>query len=66
MGSDYWKGLIDWIEQKMLGEHQYIDPEDLDVFTVIDDPKAAVKVITDFREARGTAGIELPTGMKKP
>ena len=66
MASDYWKGLIDWIEQKMLGEHKYIAPEDLDVFTVLDDPKAAVKVITDFREARGPAGIELPTGMKKP
>ena len=49
----------------MLGEHKYIDPEDIDVFTVLDDPKAAVKVITDFREAQGTAGIELPAGMKK-
>lgn len=65
MGSEYWKGLIDWMKQKMLFEHKYIDPEDLDVFTVIDDPKAAVKVITDFREAQGTAGIELPAGMKK-
>lgn len=65
MASEYWKGLIDWIEQKMLSEHKFIDPEDLDVFTVLDDPKAAVKVITDFREAQGTAGIELPAGMKK-
>lgn len=65
MGGEYWKGLIGWMKQKMLGEHQFIEPEDLDVFTVIDDPKAAVKVITDFREARGPAGIELPTGMKK-
>jgi len=65
MGGEYWKGLIDWMEQKMLGEHKYISPEDLTVFTVLDDPKAAVKVITDFREARGPAGIELPTGMKK-
>ncbi len=65
MGGEYWKGLIGWMKQKMLGEHQFIEPEDLDVFTVIDDPKAAVKVITDFREAQGPAGIELPTGMKK-
>ena len=65
MGSEYWEGLVNWMEQKMLGEHKYIDPEDIDVFTVLDDPKAAVKVITDFREAQGTAGIELPAGMKK-
>jgi uncharacterized protein (TIGR00730 family) len=65
MGGEYWKGLIGWMEQKMLGEHKYISPEDLNVFTVLDDPKAAVKVITDFREAHGPAGIELPTGMKK-
>lgn len=65
MGGEYWKGLIGWMEQKMLGEHKYISPEDLNVFTVLDDPKAAVKVITDFREAQGPAGIELPTGMKK-
>lgn len=65
MCGEYWKGLIGWMEQKMLGEHKYISPEDLEVFTVLDDPKAAVKVITDFREAQGPAGIELPTGMKK-
>lgn len=65
MCGEYWKGLIGWMEQKMLIEHKYISPEDLKVFTVLDDPKAAVKVITDFREAQGPAGIELPTGMKK-
>jgi hypothetical protein len=65
MGSEYWQGLIDWMEQKMLKDHGYIAPEDLDVFTVLDDPKAAVKVIIDFREAQGPVGIELPTGMKK-
>ena len=65
MGSEYWKGLIDWMEQKMLKEHGYIAPEDMDVFTVLDDPQAAVKVIIDFREAQGPVGIELPTGMKK-
>ena len=65
MGSEYWKGLIDWMEQTMLKEHEYIAPEDLNVFTVLDDPKAAVKVITDFKKTHGPAGIELPTGIKK-
>ena len=65
MGSEYWKGLTDWMEQKMLKEYQYISPEDLNVFTVVDEPKAALKVLVDFKEAQGPAGIELPTGMRK-
>lgn len=65
MGSEYWKGLTDWMEQKMLKEYGYIAPEDLNVFTVVDEPKAAVKIIVDFREAQGPAGIELPRGMRK-
>jgi uncharacterized protein (TIGR00730 family) len=65
MGSEFWGGLIDWMEQKMLKDHGYIAPEDMDVYTVLDDPQAAVKIITDFRESQGPVGIELPTGMKK-
>ena len=65
MGSEFWEGLVNWMEQKMLKDHGYIAPEDMDVYTVLDDPQAAVKIITDFREAQGPVGIELPTGMKK-
>jgi uncharacterized protein (TIGR00730 family) len=65
MCSEYWEGLTTWIKKKMLGEHQYIDPEDLDVFTMADDVKTAVKIITDFKEAQGKVGIDMPAGMKK-
>jgi uncharacterized protein (TIGR00730 family) len=65
MGSDFWEGLANWMEEKMLKEHGYIALEDMDVFTVLDTPQAAVKVIMDFKEAEGPVGIELPTGMKK-
>ena len=65
MGSEYWDGLTRWMEEKMLQEHGYIEPEDLNVFTVLDDSNAAVKIIVDFREAQGRVGIELPAGMKK-
>jgi len=65
MGSDYWDGLIKWMKERMLKEHEYIRPEDMNVFTVLDDPKAAAKIIVDFKEAKGPAGIELPPGMKK-
>ena len=65
MGSEYWDGLIDWMNKKMLKEHEYISPEDMDVFTVVDEPEAAVKIIVDFKKAEGRVGIELPPGMKK-
>ncbi|MHC4337231.1 MAG: LOG family protein [Planctomycetota bacterium] len=65
MGSEYWDGLINWMNEKMLKENEYISPEDMHVFTVVDEPKAAVEVIVDFKKAEGRVGIELPPGMKK-
>jgi uncharacterized protein (TIGR00730 family) len=65
MVSDYWNGLIDWMKHKMLEEHGFISPEDLDVFTVQDDPDAAVRIIVDFKERQGVGGLAMPPGMKK-
>jgi uncharacterized protein (TIGR00730 family) len=65
MGSDFWNGLTTWMTEKMLKQHNYIAPEDLDVFTVVDDPRDAVKILVDFKEAQGRVGIELPAGMRK-
>ncbi|MFQ6034894.1 MAG: TIGR00730 family Rossman fold protein [Sedimentisphaerales bacterium] len=65
MGSDYWQGLIAWMKEKMLRKHHHISPEDLNVFTVLDNPQAAAKVIVDFKESEGRVGIELPAGMRK-
>jgi uncharacterized protein (TIGR00730 family) len=65
MVSDYWNGLIDWMKHKMLDEHGYISPEDLNVFTVQDDPEEAVRIILEFKETRGPAGVAMPPGMRK-
>lgn len=65
MGTDFWSGLIDWIKSKMLGDHSYISPDDMDVFTVMDDPKAAVKILVDFKEGPKQSGLDMPAGMKK-
>jgi len=65
MCSEYWAGLIDWLRTKMLGEHKYIAPEDMDVFTMADDVQTAVKIIKDFKESPRRSGIDLPSGMKK-
>ena len=65
MGSRYWDGLVSWMKETVLNEYKHISPEDMDVFTVVDEPEAAVKVIVDFKKAQGRVGIELPPGMKK-
>ncbi|MEW6332932.1 MAG: TIGR00730 family Rossman fold protein [Thermodesulfobacteriota bacterium] len=47
MGSEYWKGLIDWIRKTML-LRKNISPTDLDLFQIIDDPEDAVKHIQRY------------------
>jgi len=44
VGSDYWKGLVTWIEKQLL-THGMIDKEDLALFHVLDDPEHIVNVI---------------------
>jgi len=41
MGASFWKGLLDWVRDVMLAEGN-ICPEDLDLFTVTDDPREVV------------------------
>ena len=64
MGSEFWSDLVEWIKSRMLNNHSYISPEDLDVFTIVDDPKAAVKIIVDFKEGPKPSGLDMPPGMK--
>ncbi len=45
LGKDYWKDLVSWIKKTMLSKHRMIDPDDLDLFMVTDDPEAAVASI---------------------
>jgi uncharacterized protein (TIGR00730 family) len=65
MCTEYWAGLVEWLRTKMLGEHNYITPEDLNVFTMVDDVQTAVRIIKEFREGPSRSGIDLPSGMKK-
>ena len=48
-GTAYWKGLVDWLRATAAGERK-IDPGDLDIFHVTDDPAVAVDVVTRARE----------------
>ena len=57
MGSDFWKGFLDWIRFTMLEKYEYISPEDLDVYSVVDDPAAAAKIISDFHKSERPGGF---------
>jgi len=37
VGTDYWRGLVDWVSERMLAEGN-ISPGDLDLLTLTDDP----------------------------
>ena len=65
MGSEYWSGLIDWMKKDMLGKHKFIEPGDLNVFTVCDDPGKAAEAIINFQKSGKKGGLQEPTGLKK-
>jgi uncharacterized protein (TIGR00730 family) len=48
VGKDYWGGLVDWIQDVVLGKENNISPKDLDLFTLVDNVDDAVKSIDDF------------------
>jgi uncharacterized protein (TIGR00730 family) len=50
-GTDYWKGLVNWITESMLGKEANISPEDQDLIKVTDSPDEAVKHIIDFYQS---------------
>ena len=47
VGEKFWGGLIDWIKGTMLAAGN-ISPEDLDLFTIVENPTDAVRVIDEF------------------
>ena len=52
MGSEFWKGLLAWVESEMLGKYNNISPEDLELYTITDDPTEAVRIVQEFTAAQ--------------
>jgi len=66
MGSEYWSGLIDWMTEQMLNKHGYISPEDMGVFSVVDEPVKVAELILEFHKTYGRIGLKQPHGIKRP
>jgi uncharacterized protein (TIGR00730 family) len=52
VGASFWQGLLDWLRTEMEGA-QLINPGDVELMQVIDDPDAIVETIFKFYEAKG-------------
>jgi uncharacterized protein (TIGR00730 family) len=48
VGSEYWKGLLDWIQNSMLNEEKNISKDDLDLYKLVDTAEDAVEHINSF------------------
>jgi uncharacterized protein (TIGR00730 family) len=48
VGIDYWGGLIDWIKNTMLEKEKNINPEDLNLFRLVDTAEEAAEHIFRF------------------
>ena len=49
--SDFWKGLVDWFRDTLVRE-KMIDPEDMNLIQIIDQPEQVVEAIFKHYEAR--------------
>ena len=52
MHAPYWRGLLAWIRERLVGEGM-VDPADIELLQVIDEPQAVVDAIFAFYEKRG-------------
>src|SRR5438067_3554425 len=52
VGASFWRGLLDWFKDRLVGEGM-IAAEDLDLVRIIEEPEAIVEAIFDFYENRG-------------
>ncbi len=48
VGSEYWEGLLDWIENSMLEQEKNISQDDMDLYRLVDTSEDAVKYINEF------------------
>ncbi len=51
VGTDFWRGLTDWMQAHLVGEGM-IDPDDMNLFHLVDDAKQVVDVIFNHYEKR--------------
>jgi uncharacterized protein (TIGR00730 family) len=51
VGSGFWAGLIEWFRETLIAE-KTVDPADLELFRVVDEPQQVVDAIFDYYKDR--------------
>lgn len=52
VGSEFWHGLVAWFRERLVAERM-IDPGDIELISIIDEPQQVVKAIFDHYQNRG-------------
>ena len=60
VGRDFWGSLVDWMRATLAEQFETIGPDDLDLFSLVDTPEEAVKIIDDHYTGRKKVGENLP------
>jgi predicted Rossmann-fold nucleotide-binding protein len=56
VGADYWAGLLAWLRDTVAAERR-IEPADLDLVTVTDDPAEAARLMVEAQRRRARGNI---------
>jgi hypothetical protein len=54
IGTDYWRGLLDWIRSTLVADGK-ISPADIELVALTDDPAEAVRIVQDAEHERAGA-----------
>jgi uncharacterized protein (TIGR00730 family) len=52
VGRDFWRGLFDWVRDRMADE-LYVAPADLELVSITDDPEGVVRLVRQGAERQG-------------
>jgi len=63
MGTAYWSGMIDWIRASLLKEAA-INPEDVDLLRLTDDPREAVRIIKAYERSHRSMAANVEPATK--
>jgi hypothetical protein len=53
VGSDFWKGLIEWIKSTLLEANNNISEKDLDLIHLVDSSEEVIKILDSFYNGSG-------------
>lgn len=49
IGKDFWGNIDEWLKAKLLGEYKTIDPEDLDIYKIVDTAEEAFEIVKNSK-----------------